>query len=128
MLTKEKPVEVLPTPSTGHTKSSKRHFTSHATAAEAQIARLAALLQSGPRHTHQLRSMGISHPAARVLDLQKRGWSIASVRIPTVDSDGHPHARVALYTLVSMPASSRESRPPADTTGDLFAHAEREPT
>lgn len=101
--------------------------TSHVTATEAQIARLATLLQLGPRHTHELRALGISHPAARIMDLQKRGWNIISERIPTIDSDGFPHARVALYTLIAATASSPRSRPRAHSTGDLFAHAEGEP-
>jgi hypothetical protein len=79
--------------------------TTTSTGTEAQLARLAGLLQRGPRHTHELRRHGISHPAARVLDLVKRGWNITSDRISTVDSDGFTHNRVARYSLISKPAA-----------------------
>jgi hypothetical protein len=126
MLTNEKAVGVLVTPTTAKSKTEKFKFSAKSTATEAQIARLAALLQLGPRHTHELRALGISHPAARIMDLQKRGWNIVSERIPTIDSDGFPHTRVALYTLVEASVSSRASYECAGTTGDLFAHAEGE--
>lgn len=75
------------------------------TAAEAQIELLIELLRSGPKDTHCLRRMGISHPAGRVQDLINRGFVIDSARVTTVDSDGFTHSNVALYSLVVEPES-----------------------
>ena len=81
----------------------QRDFSSKSTATEAQIERLIALLRHAPRHTHELRCMGISHPAGRVLDLVKRGYHVASDRVTTVDGDGFTHVGVARYSLISEP-------------------------
>lgn len=72
---------------------------------EAQIARLLDCLCRRQCHTHELRRVGISHPAGRVQDLIKRGYSITMSRVTTVDSDGFTHSGVALYTLVFKPES-----------------------
>lgn len=80
-----------------------RQYSNRSTATEAQIQRLLALLRQGPRHTHELRCMGISHPAGRVLDLLKRGYHVASDRVTTVDGDGFTHVGVARYSLISEP-------------------------
>lgn len=93
------------TTATAQGTEKRRKSTPASTSTEAQAARLADLLQRGPRHTHELRRHGISHPAARVLDLAKRGWNIASDRISTVDSDGFTHNRVARYSLIGKPAT-----------------------
>ena len=79
------------------------------TSTEAQIQRLIELLRNGPRDTHFLRRMGISHPAGRVQDLLKRGYEVTSSRITTVDSDGYSHSRVALYDLVSEPGTTNSN-------------------
>ena len=106
MLTNEKAVGVQVTAPTGDSESDKRKSSAKSTSKDAQIERMLALLQRGPRHTHELRRHGISHPAARVLDLVQRGWNIASDRISTVDSDGFTHNRVARYSLISKPAAA----------------------
>ena len=111
------------TTATAQGKQMQRKFTSESTATEAQIARLASLLRRAPRHTHELRQHGISHPAARILDLQARGYSVASDRVATVDSDGFTHRNVALYTMVSAPNAPSGSQVPS-STGDLFEQAE----
>lgn len=72
------------------------------TLTEAQIQRTLAMLKHRPRHTYELRRQGISHPAARVMDLVKRGYLITSSRITTVDGDGFTHTRVALYSLAEI--------------------------
>ena len=82
-------------------------FSAKSTATEAQIEKLIALTQARPHHTHELRKMGISHPAGRILDLEKRGFVYQTRRITTVDSDGFPHRGVALYKLVSVPMQGR---------------------
>lgn len=73
------------------------------TATEAQIQRLIELLRNGPKDTHFLRRMGISHPAGRVQDLLLRGYEVSSSRTTTIDSDGYSHSGVALYDLVDEP-------------------------
>jgi hypothetical protein len=78
-------------------------YNSRSTKTEAQIERLLEMLRTNPRHTHELRKAGISHPAGRVKDLIGRGYCIDSCRINTVDSDGFIHVRVALYELISEP-------------------------
>ena len=76
---------------------------SASTSTQAQIDRLLRLLKRRPRHTHELRQHGISHPAARVLDLKRRGFCIESSRVSTVDSDAFQHRGVALYELRGEP-------------------------
>jgi len=83
-------------------------FNSRSTSTEAQIARLRELLRRRPHHTHELRKVGISHPAGRVKDLKKRNFIIDKALISTVDSDGFTHVNVALYALVSEPESMGE--------------------
>lgn len=81
----------------------RRQFTGEdrSTATQAQVERLLKLLKVRPRHTHELRRHGISHPAARVLDLKRRGFVIGVSRVNTVDSDSFTHVRVALYSLAN---------------------------
>jgi hypothetical protein len=74
------------------------------TATEVQLAKLLALTETRPHHTHELRQMGISHPAGRVLDLVKRGYAFDTARITTVDGDGFSHRGVALYSLRTKPS------------------------
>ena len=73
------------------------------TANQAQMRRLVQVTRQRPHHTHELRQLGISHPAGRVYDLEKRGYTFTSNRIITVDSDGYEHRGVALYALVCEP-------------------------
>ncbi|MDV2116473.1 helix-turn-helix domain-containing protein [Alcaligenes faecalis] len=80
---------------------------SRSTTTQAQRARLIALLRTAPRHTHELRANGISHPAGRVQDLLKMGFEIKSSRTVTVDSDGFAHYSVAMYVLISEPNFSK---------------------
>ena len=76
---------------------------SKSTATQVQIEKLIASLKRRPCHTHELRMMGISHPAGRVFDLVKRGYTTETARVTTVDSDSFEHVGVALYTLVAEP-------------------------
>ncbi|RQS22460.1 MULTISPECIES: helix-turn-helix domain-containing protein [unclassified Burkholderia] len=52
------------------------------------------------RHTYFLRARGISHPAARIMELIAMGYKIESHRVTAVDSDGFTHHGVAMYELV----------------------------
>lgn len=81
----------------------RNQINSRSTATEAQIAKLITLVKRRPHHTHELRMMGISHPAGRVFDLEKRGYTLERTRVTTVDSDGFEHVRVALYSLIGEP-------------------------
>lgn len=78
-------------------------LSSKSTATEVQIEKLIASLKRRPHHTHELRMCGISHPAGRVFDLVKRGYTIETARVTTVDSDSFRHFGVALYSLVAEP-------------------------
>ena len=73
------------------------------TSTNAQVKRLLDALRASSCTTHHLRSLGISHPAARVRDLVALGCEIVSSRTTTIDSDGYPHHGVAIYALVSEP-------------------------
>lgn len=95
------------TTATAQNQTLPRKFSARSTATEAQIERLLMMLRLRPRHTHELRRDGISHPAGRVLDLVKRGYQIASDRVSTVDSDGFTHTGVALYSLIGEPDGER---------------------
>lgn len=88
-----------------HTAAPHRHqFSAKSTATEAQLQKLIALVSVRPRHTHELRMLGISHPAGRICDLVKRGYVFSSQRVTTVDGDGFTHRGVAMYTMLSAPA------------------------
>jgi len=78
-------------------------FSARSTATEAQIQRLLGLVTTRPHHTHELRKVGISHPAGRIRDLEGRGYAFEACRITTIDSDGYMHRGVALYTLIGVP-------------------------
>lgn len=88
----------------GKAKTSKLKSNSRSTSTEAQIERLVEMLRLRPHHTHELRKLGISHPAGRVQDLEGMGFVIGSDRINTVDGDGFSHTGVALYSLIEEPA------------------------
>lgn len=87
----------------GKANTSNAKYSPRSTATAAQIARLVERLRIRPHHTHELRKLGISHPAGRVKDLVNDGYMISSGRINTVDSDGFTHVGVALYDLISEP-------------------------
>jgi hypothetical protein len=87
----------------GTANKSKRKYSPRSTATEAQIQKLLELLRIRPRHTHELRKLGISHPAGRKNDLKNRGYKFDKQLINTIDSDGFLHVGVALYSLISEP-------------------------
>ena len=65
----------------------------------AQCKRVLEYLKSDGQTTYSLRAKGISHPAQRVKELVRLGYSICSYRVIAVDSDGFSHANVARYCL-----------------------------
>jgi hypothetical protein len=83
-----------------------RKHSDKSTSTIAQLIRLVELISIRPRHTHELRQLGISHPAGRIDDLEKQGFSFETARITTIDSDGYPHRGVALYTLINSPSAN----------------------
>lgn len=88
--------------------STPRACSMKSTATPAQFSRLLATMRTGPLNTYQLRAMGISHPAGRVRDLNRRGYVIVTSKIETLDQDGFMHRGVALYTLVSEPEGAHD--------------------
>lgn len=78
-------------------------FTPTLTVCSAQCSALLAALRHHPVCTIEARdSLGISSPAARILELRKAGWPIETSRTTHHDSAGRPHV-VALYTLKGQP-------------------------
>ena len=66
----------------------------------AQRLRAIALLRSGPKRTIQLRREGdILAPAARILELKRRGFDILTHWVQEATDCGKLH-RVALYVLM----------------------------
>lgn len=78
-------------------------FTPGPSICSAQCSALLAALKHHPVSTIEARdSLGISSPAARVLELRKAGWPIETSRATRPDAAGRPHV-VALYTLKGQP-------------------------
>lgn len=82
-------------------KTPRKHklFSDRSTSTAAQRARVLELLKTSPQTTYSLRAKGISHGAARVMELRQSGYSISSTLVNAVDSDGYTHVGVALYSL-----------------------------
>jgi hypothetical protein len=73
---------------------------SKSTTTEIQLAKLLALLRSGPKTTIQLRDHGIMMPAARVHYLRHvDGHQITSQLVTLFDANGFRHAKCARYYL-----------------------------
>lgn len=81
--------------------TSKNPLPQRSMRAEAQRTFVLKSLRRGRRHTYWFRANGISHSAARVMDLNKRGYVIVSTRVNAYDSDGYEHRNVAMYELIS---------------------------
>ena len=70
---------------------------------EAQLSRVLTALRIGPATTVQLvREHDILHPPARILQLRKRGFEIATVWVSAETLRGAVH-RVGKYVLVGEP-------------------------
>ena len=70
---------------------------------EAQLSRVLTVLRSGPETTVRLtREHDILHPPARILQLRKRGFDIATVWVNVETLHGAVH-RVGKYVLLSEP-------------------------
>lgn len=105
MLTNEKAVEVLVTPTTAENQIEPPESGTESTPTEAQIERMLVLLCRGPRSTHELRQHRISNSAGRVHDLTRQGFRIATDRGTTVNSDSFSRSNVALYAILSEPVA-----------------------
>lgn len=79
--------------------TTSRILNSKSSRTEAQRARVLELLKISPQTTYTLRAKGLSHCAARIMELRKRGYLIVTSRVTTVDSDGYSHSGVAMYSL-----------------------------
>jgi hypothetical protein len=75
--------------------------------AGAQRRRVLEYLLAGPQTTYSLRSRGISHPAQRIVELIKSGYTIESSRVSAVDSDGFQHSGVAMYSFADPQPQKR---------------------
>lgn len=73
-----------------------------------QRRRVVALLQAGPKTSHDLREAGIYWPAGRVRELRKRGWEISTALVTLWDANGYMHPRCALYELHAAPQDGQE--------------------
>lgn len=87
----------------------------------AQRALCMRLLAIHPRHTYELRKLGISHPAARILELIEQGQPITSSRVTTVDGDGFLHRGVALYSLADGASDTPSPKELAPDAGSAEA-------
>jgi Helix-turn-helix domain len=68
-----------------------------------QCLALLTMLRTGPVTTLAAREvLGIGSPAARILDLRKRGYLIQTQRSKDIDYQGRPHT-VAMYVLLGGP-------------------------
>ena len=56
-------------------------------------------LRQAAQTTHQLRELGVHHPAGRIRELRHAGHEILTVLVVSYDGAGHPHPRVARYSL-----------------------------
>lgn len=70
------------------------------TTTETQRARLLQALKAGAINTVTARTtLGIMHPAGRILDLIKRGYNISTRKINITTQQGFYHKGIAEYTL-----------------------------
>ncbi|MFG5777974.1 helix-turn-helix domain-containing protein [Comamonas sp. J-3] len=82
---------------------SKKQLHLKSTVAEAQRARAIAALMTGPKTSYDLRRIGLYQAPARILELRRRGYEIATSLVQITDADGYPHKGIAMYTLVAAP-------------------------
>jgi hypothetical protein len=81
---------------------------STATTVDVQLAKVLALLLSGPKTTIDLRSHAIMMPAARVFQLKyEQGYVIRTERVSLFDAEGIRHRMCARYHL-DMEASRKQ--------------------
>lgn len=82
--------------------------------AAAQRKRILEFLRVRPLDTLTARKvLDVMHPAARVMELRKRGWEIQTVKIDRASDCGEIH-RVACYVLE---AGAGESAPADESAG-----------
>jgi hypothetical protein len=97
----------------------KRKFSQRSTATEAQMARIVAALQVGPKTTDDLRAMGIFQTSARIFGLRARGLNITTELYDGYSADGYSHARMARYRLLDGPGDLTKPRlDPAPVVSD----------
>lgn len=82
------------------------HHPHISTTAEAQRARIIAMLRTGRQSTLDFRRAGSMQSQTRIFELRAQGYDIATVgRVTAYDDQGYPHAGVALYELLAEPAT-----------------------
>lgn len=96
----------------GNTKTVEAESSAKSTTSEAQRQRVLEALRLRPHTTHDLRCLGIYQAPARVIELRRRGYNIATERVTLYDRDGYPHFRAARYHLEAEPALALGGRAP----------------
>lgn len=66
-----------------------------------QARRVLDLLRAGPLSTCDLIEAGILRPGARVFDLRRAGFDVATERRSEYDDSGRLHPKVARYHLIA---------------------------
>lgn len=85
--------------------------------AAAQRKRILEFLRVRPLDTLTARKLlDVMHPAARVMELRKRGWKIQTVKIDRTSDCGEIH-RVACYVLEAGAVESAPADESAGTNG-----------
>lgn len=79
----------------------------HGNSAASQLRRLLSRLRAGPLSTFDARrDLDVAHPAARIMELRERGYTIATTWSVEQSLSGTPH-RVAKYALLAEPNEVR---------------------
>lgn len=77
------------------------HFSKHDTSVSNQWEIVLEALVTGPKSSIQLKDeYGVMAPAARIAELRKLGYKIATIRVRAHTKDGVLHRGVALYILL----------------------------
>lgn len=86
------------------TGQSERKFNPKSTQTEAQYERIRNMLRTGTRSTFDFRKAGIMAPAARIKEMNGKGYYIPTVALRDLwDDEGYCHPRVAVYELIDEP-------------------------
>lgn len=80
-------------------KQNVRKFSAASTATEAQRERILEALERRPHTTHDLLTLGVFRPGARIRELREMGHDIVTERVTLVDEWGYTHDRCAQYSM-----------------------------
>jgi Helix-turn-helix domain len=75
-----------------------------------QRARVISALRTDPKTTLELRAdWGVLMPAARVFELNERGWQISKITVKATTLDGVEHSGIARYFIVKEPSAANDA-------------------